>query len=161
MESLPLTTPPAAPRPDRTKRALTIGASLFVGALVGAVLLTSGSAAAPLRLSDSSKEGVTARVNTGQAITSIPTGIGNDLQHAFKSNPLYFDPTLRNHVKLAVTPSNENCGASGKELIRPFYVNSASQDGDPTTFTFCSTGTCHLSLEMGAPQRKGVRTGSL
>ena len=61
-----------------------------------------------LAYSDTSKEGNTVLVTTGDALASIPKGIGNDMREAYKSNPLYFDEHLHDHVKIAVTPSNAN-----------------------------------------------------
>jgi len=95
---------------------------------------------------DTSHAGVTQPITTGEALASIPAGLSNDAVGAYESNPLYFDPHLRDHIKLTVTPSNTGCGSTGKEHIRPFYVNSAA--GDSETFHFCEDGTCHLTLEL-------------
>eukprot|EP00967_Tisochrysis_lutea_P155916 scaffold313050_cov41-Tisochrysis_lutea.AAC.1 len=124
-------------------------ASALLGAsLIVFILFARTVSDAPAKVVDSSTSGITPVITTGDVLSQIPTGVKNDLNTAYTSNPLYWDPHQRDHVMLAVSPSNENCGSSGKELIRPFYVNSAS-DGDPSSFKWCDGGTCLLTLEMG------------
>jgi len=147
MESLPLTTGTAVPQQagGTLKRIVAFCLTLSAGALLGAAISRSGASAK--ERTDSSRAGKTPIPSLGEALGQIPTGIGSDLSEAYKANPFYFDPTLRDHVKLTVTPSNTGCGEGGKELIRAFYINSAK--GDAKTFQWCDDGTCHLSLEMG------------
>mmetsp|Transcript_10708 Transcript_10708/g.35229 ORF Transcript_10708/g.35229 Transcript_10708/m.35229 type:complete len:235 (+) Transcript_10708:67-771(+) len=144
MDSLPLTTA-QQPAQGGAKRFVGFGLTLCAGALLGAAV--SRSAAPAQQKSDTSHAGVTPIPSLGGALEQIPTGIGSDLNEGFKANPFYFDPHLRDHVKLSVTPSNTGCGEGGKQLIKPFYINSAK--GDAKTFQWCVDGTCHLSLEMG------------
>merc|ERR1711939_1230093 len=51
---------------------------------------------------DTSHAGVTQPITTGEALASIPAGLSNDAVGAYESNPLYFDPHLRDHIKLSV-----------------------------------------------------------
>lgn len=152
---LPVTSPTANARSQvgSVRHVLAVGTALVLVTLV-MVGLAVGAGAPVAAFLDSSAEGITTPVTTGHALSQITTGITNDLHEAYTSNPLYWDPHKRDHIKLSITPSNEGCGASGKELIRPFYVNSGAQSGAPNSFQWCEGGTCHLSLEMGAPCRQ-------
>jgi hypothetical protein len=148
-ESAPDLLPSSRTLTGGVRRALAIGTALVLGTLVMVGLALGAGSPAASRL-DSSAEGINTPVTMGGALSQISTGFTNDLHEAYTSNPLYWDPHLRDHAKLTITPSNDGCGASGKELIRPFYVNSGAQSGDPSSFKWCEGDTCHLSLEMGA-----------
>jgi hypothetical protein len=112
--------------------ALAVGTALVLVtfALAGVAICYGPPSATRL---DSSAEGLTTPVTTGHASSQIPTGAVNDLHEAYTSDPLHWDQHKRDHVKLSVTPCKEGCGASSKELIRPFYVNSGAQSGDPSS----------------------------
>ncbi|EOD14417.1 hypothetical protein EMIHUDRAFT_451817, partial [Emiliania huxleyi CCMP1516] len=138
MESLPLTTGTAVPQQagSTLKRIVAFCLTLSAGALLGASISRSGAPAK--ERTDSSRAGKTPIPSLGEALGQIPTGIGSDLSEGYKANPFYFDPSLRDHVKLTVTPSNTGCGEGGKQLIKPFYINSAK--GDAKTFQWCDDG---------------------
>lgn len=157
-DSLPLvatarTTTPAAR--DSRQRALALSLALSAATLLG--ILATGETGASLlardaSLADTSRSGETKLVTMGESWDVVADGLKNDLttaKHVLEQPGGYVEPGWRDHVKLSVTPYSIGCGPSGKELVRPFYVNSDSgKDALAGSFAWCE-GACKISLQLG------------